>query len=350
MLTLEQKKHAIEKWILTRSITSVRRSFRFLPGFHSKSLPPISTLRNIVNKFEVHGILSDRRKGKKSVINSHQINRVKRLYREKQLISLRSASKRLQISTRRVRNILRLTLLKKAFKAKVRLRLTESQRKSRVEASQVLLDKQNILAHTWFTDESWFYSDGIAQKKNQHYWALSKDAVKPVEKQLVPIKVMVWGAVSAKGLIGPYFFHKNGAQISVNQHTYQDCVVWFVEELKSRRKLARSYFMQDGATPHTAKTTRTLLGQIFANRVVGKHFPISWPPYSPDLTPADFWLWPTLKRMIFNKRNQPFTSIGSLKKAITFAFNQLKRVNLQHLKPAVVKRLKLCREKKGFRF
>ena len=70
----------------------------------------------------------------------------------------------------------------------------------------MLLDKQNILAHTWFTDESWFYSDGIAQKKNQYYWALSKDVVKPVEKQLVPIKVMVWGAVSAKGLIGPYFF------------------------------------------------------------------------------------------------------------------------------------------------
>ena len=89
-----------------------------------------------------------------------------------------------------MKNILILTLLKKVFKAKIRLELTESQRKSRVEASQVLLDKQNILAHTWFTDESWFYSDGIAQKKNQYYWALSKDVVKPAEKQLVPIKAL----------------------------------------------------------------------------------------------------------------------------------------------------------------
>ena len=102
-----------------------------------------------------------------------------------------------------MKNILRLTLLKKAFKAKIRLELPESQRKSRVEASQVLLDKQNILAHTWFTDESWLYSNGIAQKKNQYYWALSKDVVKPVENQLVPIKVMVWGSVSVKGLIRP---------------------------------------------------------------------------------------------------------------------------------------------------
>ena len=197
MFTLQQKKHVIDKWILTRSITLVRRSFRSVPGFHNKNLPSIMTLRNIVNNFEVHGTLLDRRKGKKSVLGSDQINRVRRLYREKQLISLRSASKKLDISTRKVKNILILTLLKKAFKAKIRLELTESQRKSRVEASQV--------AHTWFTDESWFYSDGIAQKKNQYYWALSKDAVKPVEKQLVPIKVMVCGAVSAKGVIGPYF-------------------------------------------------------------------------------------------------------------------------------------------------
>ena len=42
-----------------------------------------------------------------------------------------------------MKNIFRLTLLKKVFQAKIRLvELTESQGKSRVEASQVLLDKQ----------------------------------------------------------------------------------------------------------------------------------------------------------------------------------------------------------------
>ena len=64
-----------------------------------------------------------------------------------------------------------------------------------------------MLQHTWFTDESWFFSDGIAQKRNQYFWALSKDAVEPIESQLAPIKVRVWGAVSVNGLIGPYFFH-----------------------------------------------------------------------------------------------------------------------------------------------
>ena len=121
-------------------------SKKIIPVHASKNLPSIMTLRNIVNKFEVDGALLDRRKGTKSVLESDQINRVRRLYQEKQLISLRSASKKLDISTRKVKNILTLTLLKKAFKAKIRLELTESQRKSRVKASQVLLDKQNILA------------------------------------------------------------------------------------------------------------------------------------------------------------------------------------------------------------
>ena len=103
--------------------------------------------------------------------------------------------------------------------------------------------------------------------------------------------------------------------------------MWFVEHLKSRKKLSRSYFMQDGATPHTAISTRQMIQDIFGDRVVGK--------------PADFWLWPTLKRMIFNSRNQPYTSIGSLKKAITFAFNKLRQGNLEYLTPAVVKRLRL---------
>ena len=130
------------------------------------------------------------------------------MYCNKQRISLRIEARKLRFSTRKVSNILRICLLKKAFKAKIRLRLTECQRRNRVAASQALLEQNDVLQHTWFTDESWFFSDGIAQKRDQYFWALSKDAVEPIESQLALIKVMVWGAVSVNGLIGPYFFIK----------------------------------------------------------------------------------------------------------------------------------------------
>ena len=194
------------------------------------------------------------------------------------------------------------------------MRLTECQRRNRVAASQALLEQNDVLQHTWFTDEWWFFSGGIAQKKNQYFWALSKDAVEPIESQLPLIKVMVWGAVSVNGLIGPYFFHKNRSHIPVNKETYQDCITWFAQQLKSCRKVYRSYFLEDGTAPHTALTTRRMISDIFGDRVIGEHFRLSWPPYSPDLTPDDFWLWPTLKRMVFNNRSEPFSSAALLKK------------------------------------
>ena len=56
---------------------------------------------------------------------------------------------------------------------------------------QGLLRKKYIIPKVWFSDESWFFSDGIAQKKNQYFRAFNKDAVEPIESQLTPFKVMV---------------------------------------------------------------------------------------------------------------------------------------------------------------
>ena len=68
--------------------------------------------------------------------------------------------------------------------------------------------------------------------------------------------------------------------------------------------LKKSYFMQDGTVPHIAISSKYVLSDIFQDRLIliGKVFSIVWPPYSPDLTPIDVWLWPKLKAIIFSKR------------------------------------------------
>ena len=104
------------------------------------------------------------------------------------------------------------------------------------------------------------------------------------------MKVHVWAAVSVSGLIGPYFFHKDGSNITVNQYTYQDCIRWFICQLKLRNKFSKAILMQDGNTPHTALSTRTFLRQQFMDWIIGKHFTKEWPQQSPDLTPADYYL------------------------------------------------------------
>lgn len=349
MLSEEEKKQVIEIWHSTKSLTAVRRSFRKKPGYHAKNLPSISTLQGIVKKFLDHGTVHDCRRGRKSSTQEADVRKVKRLYSNAQLLSLRSASRRLGLSKQKVSTILRLKLLKKAYKAKIRMRLTERQRKGRIVACKKLLKKKRIFPKIWFSDESWFYSDGIAQKRNQYFWTINKDSVQPIESQLEPVKVMVWAAVSSKGLVGPYFFHKNGSHISVNQHTYCDCVAWFIAQLKQNRMLKGSWFMQDGASSHTALKSRTLIKENFPEKSIGKYLDVSWPPYSPDLTPADFWLWPTLKRLVFSGKKEPYTSISALKRAITFGFNKLRRGNFSHLTDAVERRLRDCIERDGFR-
>ncbi|GFS66383.1 uncharacterized protein TNCV_3856531 [Trichonephila clavipes] len=54
--------------------------------------------------------------------------------------------------------------------------------------------------------------------------------------------------------------------------------------------------MQDGATSHTANPVKTFLIQTLGeDRIVSRRCRYQWPLRSPDLTPADFWLWGYLK-------------------------------------------------------
>ena len=77
-----------------------------------------------------------------------------------------------------------------------------------------------------------------------------------------------------------------------------------------------------GESPHTAISTHFLPNELFPNKVIARHFDKLWPPYSPDLTPADFYLWSTLKRIIYSDQT-PYLSIPTMKRAITFNIKKL---------------------------
>jgi histone-lysine N-methyltransferase SETMAR len=64
-----------------------------------------------------------------------------------------------------------------------------------------------------------------------------------------------------------------------------------IRAVKKKRpvKDGKFFLHHDNATPHTSSVTRSVL----AERGIGT---IAHPPYSPDLAPCDFWLFPTIKR------------------------------------------------------
>ena len=59
-----------------------------------------------------------------------------------------------------------------------------------------------------------------------------------------------------------------------------------------------------------------------------------WPLKSLDLNPLDHWFWNALKEKVYEGRQEPFTSIGELKKRVQEVWKSA--WNEQHLKKSVL--------------
>ena len=171
----------------------------------------------------LYGTLERSKEGLLGVVTTDQnIRRVLRqFFGRKQRLSVGNAARSLGMTRYTVRKILRKVVGKRAFKPCKTERLTPSQQLWRVTMiSRLLLAQPNLLNK--LTDDSWFTTDGITQKTNQFYWALNKDAGKPVISQKYPIKVQCLELSVRTFFIGL-------VATSVNQYTYQECVKWFID-------------------------------------------------------------------------------------------------------------------------
>ena len=75
----------------------------------------------------------------------------------------------------------------------------------------------------------------------------------------------------------------------------------------------RTWLQQDGATPHTSKTSLLRVREIFPGKLISRRGDINWPPRSPDLAPMDVFLWGYLKPKVY--ANKP-TFLAHLKENI----------------------------------
>jgi hypothetical protein len=176
-------------------------------------------------------------------------------------------------------------------------------------------DHPLVLKRLWFTDEAHVDLTGYVNKQNMRFWATQNPHIIH-ESPLHPQRVTVWCAISSQGLIGPFFIAG-----SVTGETYRNLVQrQFLPELERLGfPVGRQWFMQDGATPHTANDTLDVLFSNFKQRVLSNRYSQrhnvghDWPPHSPDLNPCDFFLWGFLKDKIFQQR---VTSLDMLQERI----------------------------------
>lgn len=178
--------------------------------------------------------------------------------------------------------------------------LTEAQKAKRVNAAQVLLDRQTetpFLANRLITgDEKWI----SYVNPNPHGQWLDPNE-KPdgtPKKGIWQKKAMLCVFWSARGV--EYWELLEGQTVNSEVYCRQ------LDELNQRldrRRRAQVVFLDDNAKPHRSKLTNAKIRELGWDRV-------DHPPYSPDLAPSDFHLFRSLQHFLKGKRFENFDKMA----------------------------------------
>ncbi|GFT84981.1 DUF4817 domain-containing protein [Trichonephila clavipes] len=237
--------------------------------------------------------------------------------------SAREAARRLGLPPSSVRNIFRRILQLYPYKLQSCHELLPADTAQREAFAKWAFSKMEQ-DPTWvfnilWTDEAHFSLHGDVNNHNCRIWATSNPR-EYTQKPLHSPKVTAWCGFTGSFIIGPFFFETqcpvNGwITETVNAQRYLTLLrETVVPCLIQRGQISNVTFMQDGATSHTANSVKAFLIQTFGeDRIVSRHCRYPWPPRSPDLTPADFWLWGYLKSRVY--LSGP-SSLSELKDAI----------------------------------
>lgn len=179
---------------------------------------------------------------------------------------------------------------------------------------------RNRLGNLFFTDEAHFHLCGGVNRQDWIMWA-DENPHWFDTRRLHPEKLTVWMGVGLEGIVGPFFWEREGTERGINarwmERMLRDNAIPALRQWPNFDQLV---FQQDGAPPHIGGDVLTLLDQTFPNRWMGRgtrQHPasVAWPPRSPDLTACDYWLWGYMKGRIFH-RDQPPRTLDELRQAV----------------------------------
>jgi len=190
--------------------------------------------------------------------------------------------------------------------------LSEKNKQERVKVSKQLLKYldngfQNIITG----DETWFYFFTISSKESNKVW-LNEGENRPqiVRTSRFSRKRMFCIFFSVSGIVASIVV-KEGH--TVNGRYYGNDVLPLVfknfKEISGRSTVRDIMLHHDNATPHKAKEVTEVLRK---ERVIL----LPHPPYSPDLAPCDFFLFPKIKKELGGLRFERIQELAHAIKSI----------------------------------
>ena len=303
----------------------------------------------LIQKFESTFSLHDApRSGRPSVINDDNIEQVRSSLEEQSnnnsvgISSIHQASKDTGMCYSVTRTIIKDHLNYKHYKPKFVQQLYEDDAIHRLEFANVF--EQQLMSHIdniLWTDEAHFHLYGEVSSLNGYIWA-PENPHAVVQKPLHSPKLTVFIGFNSQFITTPYFYAEGECVKKENYiHAIKSHVIPF---LKSKRAYSRTIFMQDGATPHTARMSLDFRRANFGDRIISRSCDWFWPPRSPDITPCDFWLWGYLKRKVYTKK---INNLSELKNAIIHEVNNIPTEMLRDVVYSVPDRLAKLKNENG---
>ena len=289
---IEKQAFIVQKFYETQSIIKVQRAWRTKYKFIDA--PRADAIKNTVSRFEKTG--STARKSSKrlepTIKRRQAIIDVENLVSQFPKMSLKMISGECQISRTLAGKVLKEDLGRKPYKIPIYHQIKPGDYQKRVEFAEWFLKiPQKKSEYLIVSDEAYFYLTESLNKQNNRSWDIERPT-DGIEKPLHSEKLLVFCAISATKIYGPYYF-----STSVNQHNYLEMLkVWFWPKHLRTSEYKKYYFQQDGTPPHTSNIVQEWLTSKFGQKFLAKG---TWPARSPDLNPCDYFLWGYLKDRVY---------------------------------------------------
>lgn len=216
-------------------------------------------------------------------------------------VKVREVAESIRITTERIRNILHEHLTMKKLCARWVPRLlapNQKQRRKDVSADCLAHYRRNpteFLRPFITVDETWFHLYTPETKQQSRQWTKKREPPKKAKTVASASKVMATIFWDARGIIFIDYLQKGK---TVSGEYYATLLQRLQQEIKAKRPhLAKKkvLFHQDNAPVHTLVIAMAKIHEL-------KFELLPHPPYSPDLAPCDFHLFPNLKKWLGGKR------------------------------------------------
>jgi histone-lysine N-methyltransferase SETMAR len=271
------------------------------------------------------------------------VQKVEEIVRNDRRLSIRMIAEMVHIDKETVRQILHdnLNMTKVCAKVVPRL-LTPDQKENRKRICAEILEQieanPNFLENVITCDETWIFQyDPETKRQSMHWKTPSSPRLKKARQSKSKFKAMLIVFFDIKGVLLEEWV-PDGA--TVNQHYYKQVLETLRERVRRKRpQLWENGFIlhQDNAPSHSALSVKQFLAE--KSITVLEH-----PPYSPDLAPCDFFLFPKVKSELKGTR---FESVTEVKKKTTELLRQLKEDDLQHCFDQWKTRMQRCVDAEG---